>query len=304
MKKGNTIKKIYAKISQHNMAAIFLILGLLFVAEYMAYQWNPHKSILGSVVKQYYFVPAFEDAQEYYATYDQPLQTDEYMMYAILWPEQLDDVDKVFTKDPFDRIYRNDAMINNFSVVRRVDSGEEVIDLYLAEGVDTPLYVIDERYKDTMTDPTDEMIVKALYCDVLGYDDFDEELLGLMRDNEGGYGDTHYLLGLLLLEKLGCSTAEEVFDGKKEVIKAIVAAQEQDQSFSDLFAERIVVLFWAGHGDAVDVNWIEKIVKEQRGDGGWQDSGDMENNPHTTGLSALAIKYFNDGALWQDVLVQ
>ena len=137
-----------------------------------------------------------------------------------------------------------------------------------------------------------------------GYDDFDEELLGLMRDNEGGYGDTHYLLGLLLLEKLGCRTTEKLFHEKKEVIKSIITAQEDEQEFSDLFAERIVLLFWAGHGDAVDLNWIERIIQEQQTNKGWHDSGEVESNPHTTGLSSLAIKYFIEGEIRQDVLVQ
>lgn len=301
---GDVIKKIYKKISQHNMAAIFLIFSLLLVAEYMSYQHSPHKSLIGSAVKKYYFAPALEDVQNYYDSYGQSLQTDEYILYAMLWPDQVDRVQRVFSQDPFDRIYQKDVAVDDLAIVRRVDSGEDVIDLYLREGVDTPLYSIDEQFQSAMIDPTDEVITKALYCDMTGYDDFDEELLGLMRDNEGGYGDTHFLLGLLLLEKLGCRTSDEIFAEKRDVIKAIIAAQEADQEFSDLFAERIILLFWAGQGDAVDVKWIETIVANVQNDGGWRDIGEMESNPHTTGLSALAIKYFDEGELWQDVLLQ
>lgn len=298
------IKKIYKKISQRNIVAIILIFSFLIVAEYMSYQHSPHKSVVGSAMKKYYFAPVLEDVKNYYDVYNQPLQTDEYLMHAMLWPEQNGQLQRIFDKDPFDRIYQDALHIDDLSITRRVESGGDVIDLFLREGVETPLYDIDQRYRNMMIDPTDEVIIKALYCDASGYDDFDQELLGLIRDNEGGYGDTHNLLGLIIIEKLGCRTGEEIFNEKKKVIRSIITAQEVDQEFSDLFAERIVLLFWAGKGDMVDIHWIEGIVKNAQVDNGWRDRGDTEANPHTTGLAALSIKYFIAGEMHQDVLVQ
>lgn len=297
-------KKIYHKILQYNVAAIFLLVSLLIIAEYMSYQYNPHDSVIGSAVKKLYFAPVLKDAQEYFDAYDAPLQTDEYIMHAWLRPEHAADKERVFDKDPFDRILSVERSIEDYAIVRRVDSGEEVISLYTREGGDAPLYDVDVQYQSAMIDPTDEIISKALYCDSTGYDHFDRELLGLIRDHEGGYGDTHHLLGLLILEKLECLSSEELQNDKIDVINKIIAAQEDDQEFSDLYAERIVLLYWAGRGDAVTVGWIEEIARNVREDRGWSDHGEEGSNPHTTGLSALAIKYFIEGKVVQNILLR
>jgi len=265
---------------------------LLLFADFISFSIDQHSSIFVQLAKKYYFMPILNDAESFYKTYAEPLQTDEFVMLLWLWPERAYLARRAFETDPFYRIYSDEWRTQNFSFIRRADSYEEMEKLARIFGVDTVLYEIDERFESIMTDPTDDVVLKALYCDKTGYDDFDYELLYAFRDHEGGYGDTHYLLSLLFLEKLGCGDASMIAHDKQMVIDSILTAQRHKQEFSDLFAERIVLLYWAGRGDDVEIGWIIQVVKNIQKDGGWKDINRDKSDPHATGLSALAIKYF------------
>lgn len=289
----NIVQRIRKKMMQHKSIAIFLMIITFICIDLVSFKINQHSSIFVQLVKKYYFVPVLSEAENFYKTYDEPLQTDEFVMLLWLWPERAYSLERVFEIDPFYRMYSNKWKIDNLSLVRRADSREEVAGLAKIFGINTMLYEItDEKIGKIMTDPTDDIVLKALYCDESGYDDFDYKLLSVIRDDEGGYGDTHYLLSLLFLERLGCGNTDVVMQDKQDVIGNILAAESEEQEFSDLFVERIALLYWAGHGQSVDIEWINKVAKNIQRDGGWRDVGVDKSDPHTTGLAALAIKYF------------
>ncbi len=144
-----------------------------------------------------------------------------------------------------------------------------------------------------MTDWADKDILKALYCDKINYTKQDFETLKQIRDYKGGYGDTHYLLGLLFLNSLNCLDSKTFTTEKSYVINDILKAQEKPiQKSIDLFAERIVFLYWAKEKNKIKYAWIKKLIKAQDYSGYWIDIEQKEPNPHITGLCALSIKYF------------
>lgn len=300
----NILQKVRKKILQHKVVAIFLMVICLVVIDLVSYRMNPHSSMFMHLMKRYYFTPILVASEDFYKTYDTPLQTDEFMMLLWLWPQRAQGTPRAFTNDPFFRIYSDSWHVNDLVITRRADTRDEITGLVSLFGTETPLYDVGKKYSPVMTDQTDDVVLKALYCDTSGYSDRDYELLSIIRGHDGGYGDTHYLLSLLFLEKLHCSDMDKIAQDKKAVVDDIVVAQKNDDVFSDLFAERVVVLYWAGKGDLVHPQWIKKIVKNIQDDNGWRNSDTDVNDPHITGLSALAIKYFIEGKDLQDVLIK
>ncbi len=283
---------VQKRIFQHKGIAIFLMIITFICIDIVSFKIDQHSSIFVRLVKKYYFEPILDKSENFYKTYNKALQTDEFIMLLWLWPKQATLVERVFKIDPFYRIYNNKWEINDLNLIRRADSREEVSGLIKIFGNNTMLYEIDNKIGNIMTDPTDDVLLKALYCDETGYDDFDYKLLSVIKDGKGGYGDTHYLLSLLFLEKLGCGNKDMIIHDKSDVVYNILTAELKKQDFSDLFVERIVLLYWAGYSEDIKLKWINKIVQNIQKDGGWRDINKKESNPHTTGLAALAIKYF------------
>ncbi len=299
-----TIQVIKKILLQHKIVAIFLMMGVFVCIDFMSFKINQHGSIYVQLVKKYYFSSVLQESENFYKTYNVPLQTDEFVMLLWLWPERVQSFERAFKVDPFYRIYSNEWKIDNFNIVRSADSREEVADLVKMFGKEAMLYEVDKSFKKIMTDPTDDIVLKALYCDDSGYDDFDYKLLGVIRDNEGGYGDTHYLLSLLFLERLGCVDINTLVQDKQNVVHSILVAEMKDREFSDLFVERIVLLYWAGYGEDVKFSWINKVARNIQKDGGWKDKDANKSDPHATGLSSLAIKYFIEDFHNRQVLIK
>jgi len=146
---------------------------------------------------------------------------------------------------------------------------------------------ISKADKNQLKDP----LIQMLYCDYLGTTEDTYNKFKEVRDNQGGYDDTHFLIGALLYKKLCAPTASTVSSDIDSVVASITEAQKTDNQFSDLYAERVVVLYWAGAIDKIDSIWIQKILDAQQSDGSWK----VEDNVfHITALSSLALKYNHD----------
>ena len=162
-------------------------------------------------------------------------------------------------------------------------------------------YSLDQEFMRYLEDPTDDVLIKALYCAEAGYgkDDFliVEKLAGL-----GGYEETHALMALIFIEGNKCYESKKITGLKKQIAHSLVSSQERERYFSDLYAERIVVLYWGGFGSYVIEDWVKKVSENQNVDGGWGD-GENISNPHTTGLAMLSLEYFIEGDLKQDLFV-
>ncbi|XLQ20549.1 MAG: hypothetical protein ACKUBY_02075 [Candidatus Moraniibacteriota bacterium] len=248
---------------------ILIFVSILLVVDFIIFSINQHNSFFIKTVKKYYFANTLEDSRNYFVNYEKSFQTDERIMFNWLWPESAIGTKNAFEEDPFMRLL-------------------DISDTKYAKNSGS----IEKKYTNVMTDPTDDVLLEALFCDIQKYDYSDFEKLKEARDFVGGYGDTHYLIGLLFLNSLECMDDDILLGQMKAVIIDIQIAQRGDTLFSDLFAERVVVLYWAGEKENIKYNWIEKIAAHQRVNGGWIENGMQESDPHITGLSALAIKYF------------
>ncbi len=156
-------------------------------------------------------------------------------------------------------------------------------------------YRVSSEYRRFLVDPWDEILLKPLYCDVYGYSDRDFSALASIP-LDGGYADTHKLLGLLFLREQGCYDRAMLDRMIRQGSERIAGSAESDAGWSDLSSERIVFLYWAGEGSLVKREWVERIADAQGSDGGWSDPDfGSGSNAHSTGLSLLAIRYFLEG---------
>ncbi|MBI5533968.1 MAG: hypothetical protein HY898_14700 [Deltaproteobacteria bacterium] len=136
---------------------------------------------------------------------------------------------------------------------------------------------------------------RAFHCDLLRYGRSDVDQLLDARDHQGGYEDTHVVIGLLLVRDNGCYDPEVLDKHVAAVAETLLAAQRNDEEFSDLYAERVVCLYWAGFGGAVRPEWMDRIRRSQNADGGWGLRPGEPSHPHTTANAALALTYYLEG---------
>ena len=187
----------------------------------------------------------------------------------------------LFRDDPYLRLFDGRFAPEKFRLTRQ------------PPGSDMP-YAASAPFKDVIYAPRDGILLKALYAPVFGYDADDFALLLNSRRGDGGYDDTHGLLALLLLRAQKSFDAIELDRAIAEWSAGLAAAQENAKYFDDLYAERIVFLYWAGHGDLVKPEWIARVAAAQKPDGGFGPEQGMNSNAHVTGLSVLALIYSRD----------
>ncbi len=199
--------------------------------------------------------------------------------------------------DAFGRLFSERHGIKDLKIERKVRSISEAMMALKRNNNKFHNYFYDfpEKVKNTLVHSYDDVLIKALYCDKSGFDQLDLAILLSMRDHQGGYADTHGLLGLLFLEGNQCLDGGSLNKAKNTIVKTLVEALEKDTVFSDLYAERVACLFWAGAGALVKPEWIQKIKESQRHDGGWANVAREDSSPHTTGLAALVIRYLLTG---------
>ncbi|MCG8568647.1 MAG: DUF4735 domain-containing protein [Spirochaetes bacterium] len=153
-------------------------------------------------------------------------------------------------------------------------------------------YSVNPKYQKYLEEPWDDLILKALYSDLLGFTDRDFYLIYSLRSNTGDYTDTHVLLALLLVKENQGYKKQRLETGITKIVKTLLKKQKNQPDNIDLFAERIVFLYWAGYGHKIKPEWIDRIKKMQNPDQGWGDDG---SDAHATGLALLSIAYFEEG---------
>lgn len=194
-----------------------------------------------------------------------------------------------FPLDPLRRLLAPERPVSGLILTRRADPYQPL------PAVNNNSYMVDPPYDRALRDPYDDILFKALYCDETGYDDGDFAILRSTRNRSGNYADTHFLLGLLLLRENHCFDQNRIDQEVQITAQDIANAAKHDSNFSDLYAERVVFLSWAGYGHLVDEKWIMKIRQALSSDPGWRDIGQAFSNAHTTGLALLALIYAEDG---------
>lgn len=281
---------------------IAFLIGLFVLVEIVTLEMMPQHSIVMHIMKTYYIAPVIGRSQEYFRERDFPFMTDEYLLTEYIWPGLIDPSHRRFIQDPFDRLLVADDGIVDLSIQRTADNYDQVKDLVTMFDEQARIYIVDDRWNAQLKSPYDLGLIKALYCDRTGYDAFDMSYLQAHADNIGGYGDTHYAMGLLMLRHFDCWDDRDIDREISAVAQRLLQTMERDRFFGDLYAERIVTLYWLGYGDRVRFSWIARIVNNQQSDGGFRDKNSHQTDPHTSVLSALALAYFANGSNHQPLV--
>jgi hypothetical protein len=154
-------------------------------------------------------------------------------------------------------------------------------------------YKVNSEYEFAITYRLDGIVLKALYCDITGYNDEDFSVLQTLNHGGGSYEDTHFLLALLYLKENGCYDKNKIEKLIEEAVGSIINAEKNDTSFSDLYAERIVILYWAGYGRSVERYWIDTVKNNFTDDPGWRiNKFLLFSSSHPTGLALLSLIYY------------
>jgi hypothetical protein len=204
-------------------------------------------------------------------------------------------LEKKYAKNIFARILSKDDYIKGIQIEKKKDALNAIGQPL--EGKFYDIKNVDEKSNAETFGVWNDIIAKALYCDKTGFDNGDFYILKLLRSRDGGYLDTHFLFGLLFLKKNGCYVDENSINKEiADVSSDIAKAEDSDKIFSDLYAERIVFLYWAGQGDLVKKKWIDFVKNNFNNDYGWTEKGSQNFSGHVSGLSLLSLIYFTDGA--------
>ncbi|HUF71905.1 MAG TPA: hypothetical protein VMR74_03285 [Gammaproteobacteria bacterium] len=126
------------------------------------------------------------------------------------------------------------------------------------------------RFEDlqSVSHPSDGIIVSALYCDRLELPpSFGDLLSDAVR--AGGYYCTHALLAWVWLQEYGGGVGVPA-GFVEDLLRANAAIVNDDTSVvTDLKLEAAAFLCLAGEGARVDAAFVATVLKRQNDDGGW-----------------------------------
>jgi hypothetical protein len=274
---------------------VFFLLAILFIGQYVACLILEKKIVKVDLARKNGMIQVrIKDGVGLLtAERIKNLRVDEYFLLKKIEEKKFlhqvssNSIKKIYTTDPFRRLANREDVVSNMDINRK-----DVVSA-IGEKFDGNFY--DIKNTSGSFGVWNDILVKALYCDISGYDKDDFFILNLMHKQNGGYFDTHYLLALLLLKENKCWEEEVINAQVKIVSEYIIEAQENDYVFSDLYAERIVFLYWAGYQSSIKKEWIDLIIQNYNPAYGWMDPQKQEFSLHVTGLSLLSLIYYAEG---------
>jgi hypothetical protein len=143
---------------------------------------------------------------------------------------------------------------------------------------------------DAVTEPSDRILVCALYCDRLKLPGSFAEALRKAA-SAGGYNLPHVILTWFWTRENRCVLA--LPDGFIDaVFKANAAIVNEDPTIvSDLRLEAAAFLYLAEEGALVDDEFVERVIASQNADGGWGQSKNEQGGSdwHATLLGLLLL---------------
>jgi hypothetical protein len=150
---------------------------------------------------------------------------------------------------------------------------------------------------DAVTNPSDRILVSALYCDRIGLPPSFSETLRKAA-TAGSYYLPHIVLTWVRIRENGCQLAlpsgfmDAVFKANAAIIDSPPAI------VSDLRLEAAAFLHLAGQGARVDHAFVDRVVSSQKGDGGWGDAKDGKGGSdwHSTTLGLLLLLHVKSHA--------
>jgi hypothetical protein len=140
-----------------------------------------------------------------------------------------------------------------------------------------------------------DMIIPALYCDVKEIpDDITTRILDV--EEATGYHLSHKFLALMLIKENQCLPKKITkINETLSMAAEKMVFEEGQESFSDLYSERVAFLGYGGFQNLVKKEWLNEIIKNQATSGAWAAPGYWEgnDNPHTTALSVWALVQYS-----------
>ncbi len=127
-----------------------------------------------------------------------------------------------------------------------------------------------------------------------------------LATDESGYVLTHQFLVREWAEQIGFELSDQLVTKKQEILGRILQEQLTDNSFSDLYAERVAILLRFGDPKPSDAaQWVQTIVNAQLQDGSWGlysekvtfDGESTTGEPgvsHTVALALLSLRVYLD----------
>lgn len=275
------------------MWACLVLIFLLLAQELILARFNKEESLFFQWQKKVAYGEAIEKGMEFYTEEKQAkLEFDEYFLLKEIIGHKNKKLvidDKKYFSDPFRRLLDRKNPMDRIAFTKKNQA------LAMGHQISNSFYDIDNVPSRFLADATDDVVLKALYCDLTGYAEDDFKILKALNSGDGGYLDTHFLIGLMLLKNNHCYEEEKINEQVGAAVASLVKAQKNDIDFSDLYAERIVVLYWAGYGHLVEKEWVEKVRDALMDDPGWRDREKIASDAHTTGLAILAMLYYSEG---------
>jgi hypothetical protein len=92
---------------------------------------------------------------------------------------------------------------------------------------------------------------------------------------------THQLVGVMLLQRVGCARHEELAMLEGDLLADIHLQMQWDVMVKDAYFQRVLMLLWRGGPDhQVKPVWLHRVVLAQQADGGWVSGRQFPEWPH------------------------
>ena len=155
--------------------------------------------------------------------------------------------------------------------------------------------VVEELPESDAISRTDLMVMKDWLIAAVNCKDFapSEEVLRELFDNRyRGYLSTHQYLAIMWLKEQGYQD-DRIEPKIKEIVEQMLSEQVAEDKFTDLVAERIAFILYAGYAEKIESEWIETILDAQKEDGHWTSPAPKIDayisDLHTTILAVWAL---------------
>lgn len=108
---------------------------------------------------------------------------------------------------------------------------------------------------------------------------------------------THQLVGIMLMQQRACGDPALVAAMTRELQDRIVGEMSLDVVMRDEYLQRVLMLYWTGAPERVKPVWLNRVLRAQRPDGGWDydarwsraDADEGNFHASAQGLLILAI---------------
>ena len=138
---------------------------------------------------------------------------------------------------------------------------------------------------DTITNPSDRLILAALYCREIGAPTTDAVAAFAVKP---GADVSHGALALQWLLENECMSDAQAEPLRRRFVSAL-AAQAAQPPTTDVGIEAMAMLDYLGSSDRIDRSWVDATIRAQHADGGWGEHPADPSNDHTTALALWVL---------------